>query len=78
MAASKALNSPSGTAIEIAKWKVKVGSKVDPGSILMTYRIDGQSELRKLKSVQAGTVVQICKKEGEKVPPRSVMVEFYF
>lgn len=70
MAASKALNSPPGATIQIVKWKVKVGSKVDPGSVLMTYKIDGQTETMKLKSAQTGTVIQLCRKESEKVPPR--------
>ena len=55
-----------------AKWKVRKGSKVDPGSILMTYKIVGGTETRKLKSQQIGTIVELYKKEGDIVGPRLV------
>lgn len=70
MAASRALHSPAGITIKILKWKVKKGSKVDPGSVLMTYQIVGETEIKKLKSQQMGTVVQLFKGEGDVVPPR--------
>ncbi|KAF6038550.1 hypothetical protein EB796_003147 [Bugula neritina] len=70
-AVSKALSlrSPASAVIEIVKWKVRKGSKVDPGSILMTYKFDGQNEIRKLKSQQIGSVLELLKSEGDKVQP---------
>lgn len=68
--AAKALHSPANAVIEIIKWKVRVGSKVDPGSVLMTYKIQGESDIRKLKSQQIGSVVELSRKEGDIVPPR--------
>lgn len=73
-AATIALHSPAGATIEIVKWKVRKGSKVDPGSVLMTYRIQGTDEIKKLKSQQIGGVAELLKKEGDIVPPRFALV----
>ena len=69
-AAVKALYSPAGASIEIVKWKVRKGSQVDPGSVLMTYKIKGRTEIMKLKSEQIGGVVELLRKEGDTVLPR--------
>lgn len=70
MSKALSLRSPASAVIEIVKWKVRKGSKVDPGSILMTYKFDGQNEIRKLKSQQIGSVLELLKSEGDKVQPR--------
>lgn len=77
MSASRALHSPAGTSIKILKWKVKKGSKVDPGSVIMTYQFLGQNETKKLKCQQMGTVVQLFKREGDVVPPR-YLYQYHF
>lgn len=69
-APSKALSSPSGAVIEIIKWKVRKGSKVDPGAVLMLYKVHGETEIRKLKSQQIGNVVELYKKQGDVVQPK--------
>ena len=71
---TKALYSPTGAVIEIVRWKVRKGSKVDPGSVLMTYKIQGETEIRKLKSQQLGGVLELSKNEGDVVQPRLVFV----
>ncbi|XP_067944123.1 RNA polymerase II subunit A C-terminal domain phosphatase-like [Watersipora subatra] len=73
-AAVKALYSPAGASIEIVKWKVRKGSQVDPGSVLMTYKIKGRTEIMKLKSEQIGGVVELLRKEGDTVLPRQQLL----
>jgi hypothetical protein len=60
-------NDESGGAGQFVKWKVCDGTPVDPGSILLEYRVttaDGvQSNNRKLRSSVAGIVERkiVCK-----------------
>lgn len=68
--ATVALYSPAAAIIEIVRWKVRKGSKVDPGSVLMTYKIQGSDGIKKLKSQQIGGVLELLKKEGDVVQPR--------
>lgn len=69
-APTKVLSSPADTVIEIVKWKVRKGSKVDPGSVLMLYKVQGDSEVKKLKSQQVGSVVDVYKNQGDAVQPK--------
>ena len=69
-APTRVLSSPAETVIEIVKWKVRKGSKVDPGAVLMLYKVQGESEVRKLKSQQVGSVVELFKTQGDVVQPK--------
>ena len=69
-APTRVLSSPAETVIEIVKWKVRKGSKVDPSAVLMLYKVHGESEVRKLKSQQVGSVVELFKTQGDVVQPK--------
>lgn len=69
-APTRALSSPAEAVIEIVKWKVRKGSKVDPGAVLMLYKFQGEETTRKLKSQQIGSVAEIYKKQGDVVQPK--------
>lgn len=52
--------------IKIVKWKVGAGCTVPIGRVILLYDFDGvsESEQRKLKSLQAGTVHELLAPEG--------------
>lgn len=71
-AKSVVIEFPSGNAAKILKWKVEEGSLVNVGRVILLYDLNlnnGQTEGRKLKSTQVGTVRKLLAKEGEMVSP---------
>lgn len=61
---------PSKNSAKIVKWKVDVGTIVYEGRVLLLYNVKsnaGESELRKLKATDVGTVRKLLVKEGELV-----------
>lgn len=52
--------------IKILKWKIKEGSSLSIGRVLLFYDFEQaeKSEQRKLKSTQAGTVSRLIANEG--------------
>ena len=63
---------PSGKSAKIVKWKVKEGTIVSVGRVILLYDINhnnGREEQKKLKATQMGTVRKLVAKEGEIVHP---------
>lgn len=61
---------PSKNSAEIVKWKVKEGTRVCDGRVLLLYGVkssDGSVEQKKLKATNVGTVRKLLAKEGELV-----------
>lgn len=58
--------------IKISKWKVKEGTIVSIGRVILLYEttpVDGKSELQKLKATAVGTVRKLLAKEGDVLQP---------
>lgn len=58
--------------IRISKWKVKEGTIVSIGRIILLYDPspgNGKSEIQKLKATAVGTVRKLLAKEGDVVQP---------
>ncbi|XP_063238173.1 RNA polymerase II subunit A C-terminal domain phosphatase isoform X2 [Bacillus rossius redtenbacheri] len=69
---------PTSKAIKILKWKVKEGSVISVGRILLYYDINSNFNSRiqlKLKSTNVGTVRKLLAKEGELVHPGEGLLE---
>jgi pyruvate/2-oxoglutarate dehydrogenase complex dihydrolipoamide acyltransferase (E2) component len=63
---------PTGKSAKILKWKVKEGTVVSVGRVILLYDINpnnGKEELIKFKANQVGTVRKLLAKEGEIVHP---------
>jgi len=63
---------PMGKSAKILKWKVKEGTIVSVGRVILLYDINpnnGKEEQKKLKANQVGTVRKLLAKEGEIVHP---------
>jgi len=63
---------PVGKSAKILKWKVKEGTIVSVGRVILLYDINpnnGKEEQKKLKANQVGTVRKLLAKEGEIVHP---------
>jgi hypothetical protein len=63
---------PTGKSAKILKWKVKEGTIVSVGRVILLYDINpnnGKEEQKKLKANQVGTVRKLLAKEGEIVHP---------
>ncbi|KAL5021559.1 hypothetical protein ScPMuIL_000714 [Solemya velum] len=65
---------PCSTPIKILKWKIKKGAMTRKGSILCLYETKNGSK-EKLKSNGVGTVLELCGKEGDILPPGSVALK---
>ncbi|KAG5874474.1 hypothetical protein JTB14_009197 [Gonioctena quinquepunctata] len=63
--------------IKISKWKVREGSSVSIGRLLVLYNVvgDQRQEQRKLKSTLAGIVHKIVAQEGECVKQGGIILE---
>ncbi|XP_069672382.1 RNA polymerase II subunit A C-terminal domain phosphatase isoform X1 [Periplaneta americana] len=69
---------PTGKSAKILKWKVKEGTIVSIGRVILLYDINpnnGKEEQKKLKATQVGTVRKLLAKEGEIVHPGDVLLE---
>lgn len=56
--------------IRIVKWKIRIGSQISLGNILMLYRDATQSNSalpKRLKSVKCGVVKKLFYRDGDKV-----------
>ena len=63
---------PSGKSAKILKWKVKEGTIVSVGRVILLYDVNvnsGEGEQKKLKANQVGTVRKLVAKEGAIVHP---------
>jgi biotin carboxyl carrier protein len=63
---------PTGKSAKILKWKVKEGTIVSVGRVILLYDINpnsGKEEQKKLKANQVGTVRKLLAQEGEIVHP---------
>lgn len=59
---------PCSTPVKILKWKIKKGAVTRRGAILCLYETKNGSK-EKLKSNEVGTVLELCGKEGDIIPP---------
>ncbi|PNF41409.1 hypothetical protein B7P43_G14422 [Cryptotermes secundus] len=69
---------PTGKSVRILKWKVKEGTIVSVGRVILLYDINpnnGKEEQKKLKANQVGTVRKLLAKEGEIVHPGDVLLQ---
>ncbi|PSN32086.1 hypothetical protein C0J52_19241 [Blattella germanica] len=69
---------PSGKSAKILKWKVKEGTIVSVGRVILLYDVNvnsGEGEQKKLKANQVGTVRKLVAKEGAIVHPGDVLLE---
>ena len=63
------------TSFTLIKWKVRVGSQLLYNSVILSYKLDGVSEvdgkdpLLKYRSNVTGTVLELLAKEGDTVLP---------
>jgi hypothetical protein len=62
---------PSGEKCsKIIEWKVKHGSLISKGRVLLHYMVDsggGTSEIQKLKASKVGTVTTVLAQEGSTI-----------
>ncbi|GLH06019.1 CTD nuclear envelope phosphatase 1 homolog [Gryllus bimaculatus] len=69
---------PPGKSGKISKWKVKEGTFVSIGRVLLLYDINssnGREELKKLKATQMGMVRKLLAREGETITPGTALLE---